>query len=50
MELMGFEYLSLDQDRVALNIAKQYNVDWSATKASSLPAVAEDPLQGVPLG
>lgn len=48
MELMGYDYLSFDQDKVAMTLAKEYQMDWSKISASSLPAVAgEAPLPGL---
>lgn len=50
MELMGFEYLDVDQDKVAMEIANKYKMDWPALSTSSLPAVSEDPLPGMSVG
>lgn len=47
MELTGYDYLSLDQDKVAKKIAEKYKLDWSSLSAAALPVVAgEDPLPG----
>lgn len=45
MELMGYDYLTLDQDKVAKDIAKERGMDWTSISTAALPAVSgEDPL------
>ncbi|CAN0432523.1 unnamed protein product, partial [Pylaiella littoralis] len=47
MELMGYDYLSFDQDKVAMTLATEDQMDWSKISASSSPAVVgEAPLPG----
>lgn len=47
METMGFECLSLDQDKVALEIARTHEMDYKLLEASTLPAVSTPPLAGL---
>ncbi|CAN0256206.1 unnamed protein product, partial [Scytosiphon promiscuus] len=41
MELMGYEYLDVDQDKVAMDIANEHAIDLAAANAISLPTALE---------
>ena len=50
MELMGFECLSVDQDQVALEIARELRMkNVHHLKTSSLPAVGPEISTGCPI-
>lgn len=38
---MGFEYLDVDQDKVAMEIANEHAIDLAAANAISLPTALE---------
>lgn len=37
--MMGYEYLALDQDKVAMKIAQERGMDWATMSSTSLPVV-----------
>lgn len=46
---MGFDCLSQDQDKIALDIARQLQTNFKHLSASTLPAVAGNLADGDPL-